>query len=118
MDAPLAEYTASFRLIQHEFPIFGLPSELAARASVAAARHGKRQELRRRFMRTPLVAKPASVLRLATAIGLDVDQLACDMASPKVQADLDLTRALADIFGFIGTPELVIGRTVLNDAVP
>ena len=69
-------------------------------------------------MRTPLVAEPASVLRVATDIGLDVDQLTRDMASPEVQAELDRTRALADIFGFIGTPGLVIGRTVLNGAIP
>jgi protein-disulfide isomerase len=118
LDTLLAEDAASFRLIQHELPIFGPASELAARASVAAARQGKQQELRRSFMRTPLVAEPASVLRVATAIGLDVDKLARDMASPEVQAELDRTRALADIFGFIGTPGLVIGRTVLNGAIP
>ena len=118
LDTLLAEDPASFRLIQHELPIFGPASELAARASVAAARQGKQQELRRRFMRTPLVAEPASVLRVATDIGLDVDQLTRDMASPEVQAELDRTRALADIFGFIGTPGLVIGRTVLNGAIP
>ena len=117
LDTLLAEDPASFRLIQHELPIFGPASELAARASVAAARQGKQRELRRRFMRTPLVAEPASVLRVATDIGLDVDQLAYDMASPEVQAELDRTRALADIFGFIGTPGLVIGRTVLNGAI-
>ena len=100
------------------FRFSGLRSELAARASVAAARQGKQQELRRRFMRTPLVAEEASVLRVAADIGLDVDRLARDMASPEVQADLDRTRALADIFGFVGTPGLVIGRTVLNGAIP
>lgn len=118
LDTLMAEDAGSFRLIQHELPIFGPPSELAARASVAAARQGKQQALRRRFMRTPLVAEPASVLRVAADIGLDVDQLARDMASPEVQADLDRTRALADIFGFIGTPGLVIGGTVLNGAIP
>ena len=118
IDKLMAEDAASFRLIQHELPIFGPSSELAARASVAAARQGKQQELRRRFMRTPLVAEPASVLRVATDIGLDGNQLTRDMASPEVQADLDRTRALADIFGFIGTPGLVIGRTVLYGAIP
>ncbi|MBN8633567.1 MAG: hypothetical protein J0L76_22245, partial [Rhodobacterales bacterium] len=56
LDTLLVEFPASFRFVQHELPIFGPPSELAARASVAAARQGKQQELRRRFMRTPLVA--------------------------------------------------------------
>ena len=69
-------------------------------------------------MRTPLVADTSSVLSVASGLGLDVEQLAKDMASPEVQAELDQTRALADLFGFIGTPGLVIGRTVLNGAIP
>lgn len=69
-------------------------------------------------MRTPLVAEEASVLRVAADIGLDVDRLAKDMASAEVQEEMNRTRALADIFGFIGTPGLVIGRTVLNGAIP
>jgi len=118
LDTLMADYPASFRLVQHELPIFGPASELAARASVAAAKQGKQPELRRRFMRTPLVAEEASVLRVAADIGLDVDRLAKDMASAEVQEELDRTRALADVFGFIGTPGLVIGRTVLNGAIP
>ena len=118
LDTLMADYPASFRLVQHELPIFGPASELAARASVAAAKQGKQPELRRRFMRTPLVAEEASVLRVAADIGLDVDRLAKDMASAEVQEEMNRTRALADIFGFIGTPGLVIGRTVLNGAIP
>ena len=118
LDTLMAEDAASFHIIQHELPIFGPPSEFAARASVAAARQGKQQELRRRFMRTPLVAEQESILRVAEDIGLDVDQFARDMASSDVQADLDRTQALADIFGLVGTPGLVIGRTVLNGAIP
>mgnify|MGYP005841572225 CR=1 FL=1 len=117
LDKLLADDPGSFRIVQHEFPIFGPSSELAARASVAAARQGMQQELRRRFMRTPLVAEEASVLRVATDLGLDTDRLTYDMASPEVQAELDTTRALADVFGFIGTPGLVIGHTVLNGAI-
>lgn len=118
LDTLLAEYPTSFRVVQHELPIFGPGSELAARASVAAARQGKQQELRRRFMRTPIVAEIPSVMRVAAYVGLDVERLARDMASPDVQAELDRTRALADVFGFVGTPGLVIGRTVLNGAIP
>jgi len=118
LDTLMADHPASFWLVQHELPIFGPASELAARASVAAAKQGKQPELRRRFMRTPLVAEEASVLRVAADIGLDVDLLAKDMASAEVKEELNRTRALADVFGFIGTPGLVIGRTVLNGAIP
>lgn len=114
----LAANPAAFRLVQHELPIFGPPSELAARASVAAARQGRQQELRRRFMRTPLVAEPESVQRVAAGLGLDVPRLIRDMASASVQQELDQTRALADVLGFVGTPGLVIGHTVLNGYIP
>lgn len=118
LDNLLADDNAAYRLVQHELPIFGPASELAARASVAAARQGRQQDLRRRFMRTPLVADESSVLHVASDLSLDVEQLAKDMASPEIQAELDQTRALADLFGFLGTPGLVIGRTVLNGAIP
>ncbi len=114
----LAENPGALHLVQHELPIFGPQSELAARASVAAARQGLQQALRRRFMRGPLVADEGSILAVAARVGIDVDQLARDMNGPDVQASLDRTRALADVFGFIGTPALVIGRTVLEGAVP
>ncbi len=118
LDDILAAFPAAVRLVQHELPIFGLPSELAARASVAAARQGLQQPLRRRFMRMSLVADERSVLAVAATVGLDTGQLARDMRAPEVQAELDRTRALADVFGFVGTPGLVIGRTVIIGAVP
>ena len=107
----------AMRLVLHELPIFGPSSELVARASVAASRQGLQEKLRRAMMRTPIVADNASVAAVADSVGVDTKRLARDMASPEVQAELDRSRALADIFGFRGTPGLVIGRTVLNGAV-
>ena len=118
LDDILATHPKSLRLVQHELPIFGPPSELAARASVAAALQGLQQPLRRRLMRTSLVADEQSVLAVAATVGLDTPQLARDMNSAGVQAEIDQTRALADVLGFIGTPGLVIGRTVMMGAVP
>ncbi len=117
LEAIVAANPDRVRLVQHELPIFGPPSELAARASVAAARQGLQQPLHRRFMRTPLVPDLRSIESIAAGVGIDTTRLARDMASAEVQAELEQTRALADLFGFIGTPGLVIGRTVLNGAV-
>ena len=118
LDDILASDPTAVRLVQHELPIFGPPSELAARASVAAARQGLQQPLRRRLMRTSLVADARSILAVAATVGLETEQLWRDMRSPQVQAELDQTRALADVFGFVGTPGLVIGRTVMTGVVP
>lgn len=117
LDEILADNPDTIRLVQHELPIFGPPSELAARASVAAARQGMQQPLRRRLIRTSLVADERSVFALAEIVGLYIDKLERDMTSPSVQAELDRTRALADVFGFFGTPGLVIGRTVVFGSV-
>jgi len=118
LDEILAEGSDTVQLVQHELPIFGPASELAARASVAAAQQGLQQPLRQRFMRTSLVADQRSVLAVAADVGLDSARLARDMNSAEVQAELDRTRAVADVFGFVGTPGLVIGRTVVKGAVP
>lgn len=90
----------------------------SAALQTAVARQGLQQPLRRRLMRTSLVADERSILTVAATVGLDPDQLQRDMRSALVQAELDQTRALADVFGFIGTPGLVIGRTVMMGAVP
>lgn len=118
LDDILASSPTTFRHVQPELPIFGPPSELAARASVAAGRQGLQQPQRRCFMRTTLVAGERSVLGVAATVGLDTEQPGRNMRAPKVQAELDRTRALADVFGFIGTPGLVIGRKVIVGAVP
>jgi len=118
LDEILAEGSDTVQLVQHELPIFGPASELAARASVAAAQQGLQQPLRQRFMRTSLVADQRSVLAVAADVGLDSARLARDMNSAEVEAELDRTRAVADVFGFVGTPGLVIGRTVVKGAVP
>jgi predicted DsbA family dithiol-disulfide isomerase len=118
LEAIEAAHPDTVRLVPHELPIFGPPSELAARASVAAARQDLQQPLRRRFMRMSLVPDRSAIEAIAAGVGIDTIRLASDMASAEVQADLDQTRALADVFGFIGTPGLVIGRTVLTGAVP
>lgn len=117
LDAVRAADPDGMRLVLHELPIFGPPSELVARASVAASRQGLQEPFRRAMMRAPIVADPASVAAVAESVGVDMDRLAREMASDAVQAELDRSRALADVFGFRGTPGLVIGRTVLNGAV-
>lgn len=106
------------RLVPHEWPVFGPVSELAARALVAAERQDGEAALRRRLTRMPPGADAATMARLAESAGLDGARLLDDMARPEVQARLDHSAALAHLFGFSGTPGLVIGRTVLDGAVP
>lgn len=118
LETVLAAEGPRLRLVQHELPIFGAASEYAARASVAAAAQGQRAGLRQRFVRRPIVPEEAALRAMSAELGIDADRLLQDMASPVVQDALDRSRALADVFGFAGTPAMVVGRTAILGAVP
>jgi 2-hydroxychromene-2-carboxylate isomerase len=105
-------------LFHHELPLFGPPSEVAARASIAAARQGGQDRLRERLLRARAVTDRAYVASVAGTLGLDPARLLDDMDEPKTGATLARTRAAARVLGLIGTPGLVIGRTVISGAVP
>lgn len=96
----------------HEWPRLGEASVLAARAALAARAQGGYGAVHKRLMGTPFVPTDAYLRQMATEEGLDPDRLIRDMDSPAVAAQLARTEALAQRFGFLGTPALVIGRTV------
>jgi 2-hydroxychromene-2-carboxylate isomerase len=71
----------------------------------------------KRLMRGRFVATPEYLEILARDIGVDGDRLLADMDSDAVSERLRSTEAVARIFGFIGTPALVVGRTVVVGTV-
>jgi 2-hydroxychromene-2-carboxylate isomerase len=70
-----------------------------------------------RLMGTPIVPNDAYLRRIATDAGIDGDRLLDDMASDAVTDQLARTARLARLFGFYGTPALVVGRTALLGSV-
>jgi protein-disulfide isomerase len=97
----------------HELPLLGDASEAAARAALAAGRQGRYAEFQESLIRTPFVANDGYIEALAERIGVDHEQLLRDIASDTLTRELQTTAMLARIFGFIGTPAMVIGRTVV-----
>ncbi len=71
----------------------------------------------KRLMRTRFVPTPAYLEVVGRDIGVDPDRLIADMDGDEVANRLRTTDAVAKVFGFIGTPALVIGRTVVVGAV-
>ena len=102
------------RVSWHELPLLGEGSNLAAKAALAAKRQGAYVAFHKRLMRSPFQATTEYLLALSENIGVNGDQLIADMGSPEVQQELQNSAALAQIFGFFGTPALVIGRTVVQ----
>jgi predicted DsbA family dithiol-disulfide isomerase len=101
----------------HEWPILGEDSEQAARAALAARRQGAYAAFHGRLARSAFAPTPAYLANLSRRSGIDADRLLRDMHGPGVERELAETRALAALFGFPGTPGLVVGRTAVIGAI-
>lgn len=101
----------------HELPLLGDSSNLAARAALAAKRQGAYVAFHERLMNSPFQASPEYLARLSEDIGVDKTRLVSDMESVAVAEELENSAALARLFAFVGTPALVIGRTVVQGEV-
>jgi len=111
------EAEGAIRVAWHEWPLLGETSEAAARAALAARRQGAYVAFHAAMMRGGFVATPAFLREIAERLGLDADRMRADMAGPAVAGEIARARGLAALFGFAGTPALVIGRTVVVGAI-
>lgn len=107
------QYENRVAIAWHELPLLGEASETAARAAMAARRQNRYVEFQEQLIRTPFVANAAYIEALSDSIGVDHSQLVEDMASDALTRDLQTSEILASIFGFVGTPAMIIGRTVI-----
>jgi protein-disulfide isomerase len=105
------------RVTRHEWPLFGERSELAARAAIAAEAQGVGDAFHAALMRGGFVPTPAFLDTLAGRVGADPARLRADMAASATDAAVARARGLARLFGFPGTPGLVVGRTALAGAI-
>ena len=107
----------SFYIVRHELPLLGASSCTASRAVLAADRQGAYLDMHQRLTRTPAVTDEAFIGRIARDMGLDSEQLLQDMKSDEIERKLRTTRAIADVFGFYGTPAFAVGRTVFLGSI-
>jgi protein-disulfide isomerase len=99
------------RIVYREFPVLGPDSEVAARASLAAAKAGKYPEFHRALFAGGRV-DAASVTRVARSLGIDPQG-----AGPAAQAEIDANLSLQRPLDLRGTPSWVIGTKVFGGAV-
>lgn len=116
--AALAARTDSgIKVAWHELPLLGASSNLAAKAALAAKRQGAYVAFHQRLMKSPFQATPEYLRVLADSIGVDYGTLVADMQSDTVVRELETSAALGNVFAFVGTPAMVIGRTVIQGQV-
>lgn len=105
----LLDADRNVRLVYREWPILGEGSVFAAKAALAARKQGKYEAFHWALMAMNGKAQEASVLRVATEVGLDVEQLRADMASAEIDEHIQTSMELAQALGFNGTPSFIIG---------
>lgn len=111
------EMSGEVAVAWHELPLLGDTSNLAAKAALAAKRQGSYVAFHERLMKSPFQATPEYLRQLSDALDVDGDRLAADMESAEIVEELDNSAALAEVFNFVGTPALVIGRTVVQGQI-
>lgn len=122
MDAHLAEIEAkspeAMRLVRHELPVLGNSSIVASRAVLAAQKQGAYRAMHAHLIRTPAIIDEDYLAYIAGEIGIDPVRMRTDMQSAAITAQLQRSRAIADVFQFAGTPAFAVGRTVFLGAIP
>jgi len=116
LDALLKE-DGKLRIVYKEFPILGEASVYATHVALAAKKQGKYAEFHRVMMATKGDIGDATVLNVATSVGLDVNKIKADMSAPEIDKLIDANYALADALNIQGTPALIIGDTLIPGAV-
>ena len=112
-----SESDGKIQIAWHELPLLGDLSILASQAALAAKKQGAYASFHKRLMRAAFLKTPEYIQRLAGDMGIDGDRLATDMQSQEIKDEISLSIALSKVFGFIGTPALVVGGTVVQGQI-
>jgi len=104
------------RVVFKELPILSKGSEEASRVAVAAGKQGKYWDVHRAMLEAKGVMNEANALAIAQKLGLDMDKLKKDMASPEVEAQIAKAEALAKKMGVNGTPHFLVGDRAIPGA--
>lgn len=112
----LLEVDEGLKLVFKELPVLGEDSVRAARAALASREQDRYQAFHFALMQATDLSQ-GGIMRLASELGMDAEQLARDMQAPKVQAEIDANYRLASELGIEGTPAFVIGDQLIPGAI-
>jgi len=105
------------RIIYKEWPVLGDSSVLAAYAGLAADRQGQYLAFHTRLMNSRLVPTLAYIEEIASDLGMNQLRLRKDINSDVIAHEIHRTSALASALGLVGTPALVVGRTIVQGEI-
>lgn len=102
------------RVIYKELPILNPHSVMAAQAALAARKQDKYLPFHRKLMAMDQDLTQENIMTAAKEIGLDVEQLKKDMASPEVADEIKANYKIAQAIGIRGTPVFIVGPHPIN----
>jgi protein-disulfide isomerase len=113
----LIKEDGKLRFVFKELPILGPASVTASKAALASRAQGKYEPFHNALMANRGQLDEATILKLASSVGLDTERLKKDMESPEVQQAIGANLALAEQLGIRGTPGFVVGDRIVPGAI-
>ncbi len=110
----LTDAEKDVRVVFIEFPILSEDSRKASELAIAAAKQNKYFEFHRALMAKPGPATEEKGLKVASELGLNVDQLKKDAAGPETAALIEKNLTMGTAMGVQGTPAFFVG----DEAIP
>ena len=107
---------SAVRIIYKEIPIMGSPSQVAARAALAARRQGKFAEFHYALLESD-DASDATMKSISKRLGLNYEVLKKDMDDPKIIESIERNLSLATAIGVNGTPAYLVGEQFIPGAI-
>nr|WP_010397872.1 DsbA family protein [Paracoccus sp. TRP] len=99
----------NLRVLLREWPVFGAASLYCARMSLASLRQERFWQFHAGLMNIEGEADDRSALRVAEAVGLDMDRLRRDMDDVVIARQIEHSWILAEKMGLSGTPTFIAG---------
>ena len=104
------------KVVWRDWPVLGRESEVAAQASLAAARNGRFRDYYTHLFAS---GRPSerSIAEAQQAAGLSPELVRQVAASPEARSEIAKNHELATALGASGTPTFIVGDQVLQGAV-
>ncbi|MEO1038318.1 MAG: DsbA family protein [Pseudomonadota bacterium] len=114
----MAEYGDQVRFVFKEFPVLGEQSEEASRAALAVwiGQPEHYLDFHNALMGTSGPLPGERIDMIASENGVDVDQMRAGMDADTVMERINAVRGLAGDIGLSGTPNFIVGDTVVRGA--
>ncbi len=111
----LVQDNPDVRFVFKEFPIFGGPSDLAAKVALTTPAKAKGLDVFKAFMGESALDE-AAVDQHLTALGIDATGAKMAAASPEIAKQIADVRALATTLNIEGTPAFIVGDRLIPGA--